>query len=151
MRQVGQGGPALEPYAADRYQSKTPFFYNTGIPAALAAAGTTQSTFNIDADADFFVTKLTGFAMVADDGTVVDSEQLPAIALLITNTQSGRAYSNEFVPAPNIVGSARLPFLLPAELFWPAKATILVQYQNISDNLTYSDFELTFAGYKAYT
>lgn len=147
MRGLGQVSASE---VAKQYAAKNTFFYVTSIAASLAAAGSTSSSFNIDGDSDFFWTKLNAFAMSADDGTVVDAQELPGVTVIITNQTSGRRYMNSATPLPSISGSGGLPFILPMETYFPAKATITVDYQNITDNKTYTDLYLVFVGIKAF-
>lgn len=131
------------------YRAKNYFTYVTSI-TTLAAGASSSSSFNIDGDSDFFFTKLTTFALVADDGTTYEAQILPAVTVVIENTSSGRQYMNAPVPLGLLAGTALLPFILPMETFWPAKTTISVSYANISDNTTYSDLYLAFHGIKAF-
>lgn len=132
------------------YSGKAWFIYNTGIPSSLTPSNSLQSSFQVDKDSDFFWTKLVVHAVSGSDGTTVQNELLPEVNVIITNTSSGRAYMNEAVPLANFAGSGRLPFVLPMETYIPAMTVIQVQYQNVSDNSTYSLLELSFIGYKAF-
>lgn len=133
-----------------RYSAKNSFVYQSGIAASLGTSGSTASTFNIDGDSDFFWTKFCAYALVSDDGTTYSAQVLPAVTIIITNTTNGRQYMNAAVPLANIAGTAQLPFILPQVTFFPSKATISIQYQNISDNATYSVLSLSFIGIKAF-
>lgn len=135
---------------AKNYAAKNSFFYVTNIAASLAAAGSTSSSFNIDGDSDFFWTKLQAFAQVGSDGSTVSAQQLPGVSIIITNQTSGRQYMNQATPIAAISGSGGLPFILPMETYFPAKATITVDYQNITDNTAYSQLFLVFVGIKAF-
>lgn len=132
------------------YVAKMFYTYEADVTTALAPAASTTTTFNIDGDSDFFWMKTSMYAMVADDGTVINVEELPGVTLLITNTTNGRAYSSNPVPAPNMTGSGRLPFILPQVTYWAEKTTIRVDVANITDNKTYSDLRISFHGIKAF-
>lgn len=149
MRGLGVA-PQQQFPGGDSYAAKNSFVYLTSIAAALAAAGSTSSSFNIDGDSDFFWSKLNVYAQVASDGTTIDTEQLAGVTIVITNTTSGRQYMNTAVPLPLIAGNGKLPFILPMQTFFPAKATITVDYANITDNTTYSQLFLGFVGIKAF-
>lgn len=134
------------------YVARNSFTYEADLAAGstLAPGISTNVSFNIDGDSDFFWTKLAAFAMVASDGTIVTSEQLPSVTLLIQNTTTGRYYMSGAVPLANIAGSARLPYILPMVTYFPAKASIGITLQNVSDNTTYSQLYLSFHGIKAF-
>lgn len=133
-----------------KYFYKDDFAYNVGLSAALAPAGSTSGTFNIDGDSDFFLVKTTVIALSADDGTVYNVRQWPAVSVLITDTTSGRQLMNEAVPITSIAGTGELPFIWPVLRMFAAKSTIVVDFANFSDNITYSVLELTFHGIKAF-
>ncbi len=142
--------PLINPENNQPYRAKNEFTYVTQISSSLTNTGSTSSSFNIDGDSDFFWTKLSAFALVADDGTVVDSEELPAVAIIITNNTTGRQYMNNAVALPSISGSGRLPFILPMVTYFQAKATITVDYTGLNDNKVYSYLQLSFIGIKAF-
>jgi hypothetical protein len=133
-----------------KYLKKDWFTYTTNITASLAPGVSVPTTFNIDGDSDFFCTKLNVHGTVGNDGTVVDSEQLPEVNIIITDTTSGRQLMNALTPLSNIAGSSRLPFILPIERFFSAKSTVKVDWFNASDNLTYTTLLLSFIGIKAF-
>lgn len=133
-----------------KYIYKDDFTYNVGLSSALAPAGSQSAVFNIDGDSDFFLVKTTVHAMVADDGTTYSANILPSVTILITDTTSGRTLMNEPVPLPNIAGTAQLPYIWPIVRLFKAKSTIKVDFQNITDGITYSDIELSFNGIKAF-
>jgi len=139
-----------DPMPTRNYSAKNSFIYGLTI-TTLAPGASTTGTFNVDGDSDFFWTKLAAWAMVADDGTTNNAIEVPAVTIIVVNTTSGRQYMNQGVPLNSMAGDAGLPFILPMETFWPAKTTIQVQYQNVSDNKTYSDLFLNFIGIKAFT
>lgn len=144
MRGYGLGDPTLE---SGQYLKKDFFTYETFIPEGtpLTAGNSTQSTFNIDGDSDFFWLK---FAVSAQD----DSSALIAVPLadiIVTDTTSGRDLMNGQVPVGSIAGTGQLPFILPVERFMSAKSTIKVQYFNVG-TVTFNRFRLAFIGIKAF-
>lgn len=131
------------------YSGKMWFVYNIAITTALAAGSSTQGNFQVDKDSDFFWTKLSIHALVGGTSTDYSTVQAPDVSLTITNTSSGRNYSNNAVPALNIAGTANLPFILPMETYLPAVSLINVQFANVG-SVTYSAINLSFIGYKAF-
>lgn len=143
------GQPIAAP--AQSYVAKMAFTYEADTAASFAAtSGSAILTFNIDGDSDFFWTKTAVFALVGSAGTDVQSQEVPAVTALVTNTTNGRSYSNNPVPLPSMAGSGQLPYILPQVTYWPAKATITVQLAAISTNKTYSSIRISFHGIKAF-
>lgn len=141
------GGGA--PWAASKYKFRTFFSYELDIPTALNAASSQTLTFNIAGDSDFFWTKFTAFALVSGEATTRSADQLPACTVLITNTTTGRQYSSNPTPLPNVSGTGALPFILPQVTLWEAKSTVSVILANIGD-AAYSNLMMTFEGIKAF-
>lgn len=119
-------------------------------PAGLAPGAQANLTFNIAKDSDFFWTKFGVFASVGADGTTVSAEQLPSVNMMLVNAMNSRQYMTQPTPLASMSGSGRLPFILPVPTLWDAMTTIQVTLQNVSDNLTYSNIQLSFLGIKAF-
>lgn len=132
-----------------QYVSKNYYTYVQRI-ASIASAASANGAFNVDGDSDFYWTKLCVYALDGSNGTTVLEQLLAGVTLLLRNETSGRAYSSAAVPLAMIAGDGRLPFILPMETFWPAKATISYDLANITDDTTYAPFYLAFIGYKAF-
>jgi hypothetical protein len=143
------------PWNNNAYASRNYFIYESDLPAALVTAGglaagaSTQETFNIAGDSDFFWTKFSAFAVVGGAGTTRLNDQLPCVSLLIVNTTTGRQYSSSATPLGNMAGTAELPFILPQITMWQRKSTIQLQLLNIG-SLTYTNLYLSFHGIKAF-
>jgi len=152
MPQSGQGLPArgnATPNDNNLYIARNFYTYEADTPAALAAAGAAQYTFNIAKDSDFFWTKFTAHAVVGGAATTVSAEQLPEVTILLTNSTNGRQYMNAPVPLASMSGSGRLPFILPIATLWEALTTIQVTLANLG-NADYSQLYLSFQGIKAF-
>lgn len=143
---VGGGAPWNSP----TYSAKTFFTYEYDIPSPLAAGGSLTDSFNIAGDSDFFWTKFAAFALVGGAATTYSAQQLAAVTLLIVNTTTGRQYSTNPVPLPNMAGTGQFPFILPMVTLWKKKSTIQVQLLN-EGNAAYSNLHLSFEGIKAFT
>lgn len=137
------------PWNAAKYQFKTFFSYEADIPSALNSATSQTLTFNIAGDSDFFWTKFAAFALVGGTATLRNADQLPAVTILLTNTTTGRQYSSNPTPLPNVSGTGELPFILPQITLWEAKSTISIQLANVG-SVNYSNLYLTFEGIKAF-
>ncbi len=137
-----RGFSGTEPSSqSSTYLKKDFFIYGTGIAAALAIAGSTTSTFNIDGDSDFFWTKFCVFPNA--------SLTLPVLDIIITDTTSGRQLMNGQVPVSTIAGNGLIPFILPIERFMEAKSTIKIDYFNVSA-AEIPTLRLSFIGIKAF-
>jgi hypothetical protein len=138
------------PWNTNTYASRNFFVYEADLPAntTLAPAGTTQLTFNIAGDSDFFWTKFAVSGLIA--GAAATAEDVLAISMLLTNTTTGRQYSSSAVPLANMAGSGTLPFILPQITMWQRKSTIVAQLLNLSSDVTYSNVYLSFEGIKAF-
>jgi hypothetical protein len=137
-----------------RYVGREFFVYDCNIRqnggSSLAPSATANLSININGDSDFFWQKFNIHANTGDDGTTRAAEVLAEVSLLITNTTTGRSYSNVPVPAADISGNGQLPFILPMLTVFEAKSTITIAIVNISDNATYTQLFLDFIGIKAY-
>jgi len=138
------------PWESGNYVASTFFTYESDIVATLDAGDATQLTFNIAGDSDFFWTKFCAFALVGGAATTRSADQLPAVTMLLTNTTTGRQYSNNPVPLPNMAGNGVFPFILPMVVLWQAFATIQINLAN-EGNADYSNLQLSFIGIKAFT
>ena len=118
--------------------------------AGIAPGGQAALTFNIAKDSDFFWTKFNVFATVGSDGTVITLEQLPCVNITLVNATNGRQYMTAPTPLASLSGGGRLPFILPVPTLWEALTTIQITLFNVSDNLTYSNLQLSFLGIKAF-
>jgi hypothetical protein len=151
QQQSPRGMQQGAPWNSPNYVGSTFFAYESDIPSAgLAAGASTQLSFNVAGDSDFFWTKFCAFALVGGAATTRTNDQLPAVTLSITNTTTGRQYSNAPVPLANMAGTGVFPFILPMVVLWQAFATIQINLSN-EGNTAYSNLQLTFFGIKAYT
>lgn len=151
---MNRGGGDVSPNDPNRYVSRSFFTYEfdtlAGLPNGLAAGASYTNTFNIARDSDFFWSKFCSYALVAADATTVFTDNLPAVNITLTNATNGRQYMNNPVPLANMSGGGRLPFILPVLTLWEALTTIQITLQNVSDNTTYSNIQLSFLGLKAF-
>jgi hypothetical protein len=145
--------PRRKPTSKDPKYSALDFFtYDLFLPAGttLAPAANVPLTVNIDASADFFWLKATQHATVGNASTTNSAIQIPECNVLITDTGTGYQLMNAQVPIYNLFGTAELPFILPVEKFFGARAQIQVQVFNVSTGTTYSSLHLSLIGLKAY-
>jgi len=144
------GGGRGAPWMSSAYYARTFFTYESDIAASLAAGASVTQSFNIAGDSDFFWTKFAAFALVGGTATTRSADQLPAVLMTLVNTTTGRQYSSNPVPLPNMAGTGPLPFIIPMITLWEKKSTIQITLQN-EGNAAYSNLHLSFHGIKAFT
>lgn len=122
----------------------------TGAANFLAAA-TTSAPVNtpIDASAMFLWTSTTFFANTANASTTASARLYPNVAVMITDTGSGRQLMDNPVPIPEIAGDGQFPYVLPEPRLIAANSTIACVYTNL-DPATGFNIRLAFNGYKIY-
>ena len=128
------------------------YAYQATATALAAAVGTTATDIvSIEADANFYLTKISGFGLIGDDApTVAPAGVIPAVSVQINDTGSGRNLFNEAVPLSAIAGQAGLPFVLDYPRLIQRNSTLQVTFTQLTDNALYSDVFLTFIGFKVY-
>lgn len=133
-----------------QYSSRTFFTYETDYDSALAPGASVELVFNTHGDSDFFWQKFAAFALVADAGTSRSADQVPALLVTVTNETTGRSYSNVPMSVPNTASNGQF---VPMMTVWPRKSTISVLVTNANGvgHTTYSEFQLSFLGTKAFT
>lgn len=133
-----------------KYFAKDFFTYCIAVTSSLAPGALGSGNVTLDADADFLWQKLTVYADVADDGQTANTQVLPGVTLVITDTGSGRKLMNTGVPLAAIAGDGRLPFIVPTPKIFKASGQIEVSLANITDNTTYTSIYLAFIGQKCF-
>ena len=117
--------------------------------AALAAGGSATSSFTIQQEADFLLTKVTMVADLAAAAQTESARVIPLVTLLINDTGSGRNLMSSAVPLPNLFGTGGLPFILPRQRLFVASSVVNITLTNFSAATTYN-IKLSFIGEKAF-
>lgn len=122
------------------------YVYNVAFTGIAPAA---QQTANvaIEADANFILVKLSGFADIAEGAQTYNTRVVPLVTLQITDTGSGRNLLNGETAWSNIVGWGEIPYILPIRRKFKANSTIRVQATNFDAAATYN-LRLSFSGIK---
>ena len=123
----------------DPYFAKDFFTYEVDITSTIAASGSTTSTFTVQADSDFLWTK----AAYIQTGAGVP-------AILIQDTGSGRNLMTQAVPVASLFGTGQLPFILPRQRIFVARATVTVTITNLDAVNTITSLRLSFIGEKGF-
>jgi hypothetical protein len=114
---------------------------------ALAALGQAVANVAVEADANFILVKLTGFADIAAGIQTYNTRVVPLVSLQITDTGSGRNLLNGNTAWSNIVGWGEIPYILPIRRKFKANSTIRVQATSF-DPATIYNLRLSFSGIK---
>ena len=129
----------------------------TTLGTPLPASGTQTDTIQIEADADFYLQKLTyhcqapAATAIATDavGLVASQRIIPPVAIQITDTGSGRQMMQNPIPIPSLFGTGELPFILPNPRLFMRNSTIQVAFTNLDATNAYT-VRLAFIGFKDY-
>lgn len=162
----GLGEPVIDrsqetPGPDQQYLSRRRDFYvyeastTPGTPIPVSAQQT--DTIQIEADSNFILQKLAyhcqapaGTAVAANALGLVQSQLIiPAVALQLVDTGSGRQLMQNPIPIPSLFGDGKLPFILPNPRLFQRNSTIQVVFTNLDATNTYT-IRLAFIGYKVY-
>lgn len=142
MRGMGNVGPA-EAVRRD--------FYTYQSQVVVASGARAVDIINIEADSEFWATKM---AYLANDAAAITTQLsstriIPNVVVLITDTGSGRQLMSQPVPISSIAGTGELPFILPAPRYFMPNSSITIAYENFDSADDYA-LTLQFIGYKTY-
>lgn len=133
------------------YRSRDFFTYSLFF-ATIAANGQANASLNIEQDSDFAWSKSAFFAQDHAALTANDTESsrlLPQCTVNIQDTGSGRYLMNGPVALTDLFGTGPLPFILPEDKIFVARATIFVTVSNYS-SVVIDNLYLSFIGTKLF-
>lgn len=136
------------------YKSRDFFTYtlnptNTPGFASIAAGGQATGALNIEQDSDFQLVKMSYFCQNgSDDNNELALRALPLATVNIQDTGSGRYLMNGPVALTDLFGTGELPFILPEDKIFVARATIFVQVANYGSSDAVVNLYLSFIGIK---
>ena len=130
------------------YQAYDFFVYEVDF-SDLASGASQTSSFTIQQEADFLLTKITMLSDIDGAGATSATQPIPLVSIMINDTGSGRNLMGSAVPLPNIFGSGGLPFILPRQRLFVASSVVNVTLTNF-DPLNNYDIRLSFIGEKAF-
>lgn len=154
----GPGGPASSPNVVTNpnapqdgaFNPRTgnkDFFWFTTRVAGIAPAATTSTSILLDADADFYLVALSQQADIAGAALTESTDIVPLVTVLITDSGSGYALSNNPVPVSALFGRGREPYRLIRPRVFAAQAQIQFSWTNYSAATTYN-ITAVLHGYK---
>lgn len=124
------------------------FVYSVEFPS-LAPASAQSGAFQIQADSDFELQKLSMFADVSGAAQTAATRELPLVTIQITDTGTGRQLFSQPVAVPALFGDGQIPFILPTTKVFSRNASVAVAVSNFSDSTTYR-LRLNFIGAKIF-
>jgi hypothetical protein len=148
-------------------EKRRDFYIYEAAALGLAALANATDTIQIEADSNFILQKLTYHALGDDDGAEVVSTLvtdpttfftggltaqqriIPAVALQIVDTGSGRQLMQNPIPISSFFGTGELPFILPNPRLFMRNSTIQVAFTSF-DAVNAYNIRLAFIGYKVY-
>lgn len=118
--------------------------------SSLAAAASATDAFNIQADSDFAVLKMTYFADIAAAAQTRANLVIPLVTVIILDTGSGRQLMDSGVPVSSVFGTGEEPYILPKPKIFAARSTVQCTVTNFDAATTYN-LRLVFTGVKLFT
>lgn len=115
--------------------------------AQINANGQVVININIESEADF-VWERTTYSLTGNQTQTRDTVQIPALAVEIRDSGSGRNLQDQPVQITDMAGSAELPYVLSSERIFKANSTINVIFTNTQATDQYQGLTLAFHGYK---
>ncbi len=125
------------------------FTYSTG-RVAVAQGVSVVTNISIQADADFEILKLTGYADIAGGAETYNTRVIPNALILITDTGSGRQLMNLAVPFFTLFGSGESPFILPTPRLISARSNLQIQFTSF-EAVNANNICIDFVGNKIFT
>ena len=108
------------------------FYTYVATATALAAAGNTTTSIQIEADSDFWLQKLSFYAINSASSAAVAS---PNVRVLLTDTGSSRNLSNSPLPVASFAGTGALPFILPNPRLFRRNSSIQVAFTSFEASI----------------
>lgn len=115
----------------------------------LAAGATFNGTINIMADSDFELMQITAQGNVNGATEPFPNNIIIPVTLFLTDGGTGRQLMQAALPINLISGRGDLPFILPQERYFVAKASIQLQVQSFSGS-TWNNIWINFIGAKLF-
>lgn len=128
------------------------FTYQITFAGITGANPVGNGSIQIQADAEFVILAGTYYFIDTANPTYARNAALvPDIAVLLTDTGSGRQFMNAAVPVESLFGTAQLPFIWPRPKILAASSTLQVQFTSAANfgGNTYR-LVLSFVGEKRY-
>lgn len=139
----------MEPNVKEKYRFE-PYTYELAFAAIAAAGGQQSNSFQVEANSDFILHKLSYMADVAVAAQTDSTRIVPLATVLLTNSGTARQMMNAAVPIPSLFGTGQLPFILPASFLLKGNTTFTAQVTSYVVAGTVYNIRLSFHGVKRY-
>lgn len=128
------------------------FWYtHAAISTLNSVAPNAVGIINFDADSDFYCIALSYQASIADAALTEQTNVLPLVRVLLTDTASGKALMNTPIAMTALAGDGKRPYRLARPRVFLSNATLQIGYTSyVAAGTTYSDLQLVLHGYKVY-
>lgn len=117
--------------------------------SALASGMSQTSSFTIQQEADFLLTKINMTPDIAAAAYTQSTAPIPLVTIMVNDTGSGRNLMSSAVPLANLFGNAGLPFILPRQRLFVASSVVNITLTNYDAAIDYN-IRLSFIGEKAF-
>jgi len=135
---------------AESRVSREPYTFPVNF-ANLAAAGTAQGSFFVDAAAPFMLVQMNYVATPYPVTVMTQATRLiPNINVQITEQSSNRNWQSAAVPVSSIFGTGENPWFLPQPRLIPANTTVSMSIANFDTAQAYNLY-LSFIGFRLYS
>lgn len=127
-----------------------PYTYQLNFAALAAAGGQASNSFQVEANSDFILHKLSYIADIAAAAQTDSTRVIPLVTVLLTNSGTARQMMNAAVPIASLFGNGQLPFILPASFLLKGNTTFTAQVTSYVVAGTVYNIYLSFHGVKRY-
>ena len=133
-----------------RYAWADFFIYSTDpVGFTLTAGQSSNRVIQLDADSDFNVMRITGYAEAAGSTFPLSDSQMPQITVNLADGMTSRNLFNNPLPWGALIGSGRLPFVLPQYRVFTKNGTIIIGLANFAA-VTYNNIVIALEGVKLF-
>jgi hypothetical protein len=115
--------------------------------SGLASGATAIYQFNVQADSNFLWQRACFQADIADAAFTYQSQPIPNVTVLLTDTSSGRQLMSAPMPVPSLFGLGHAPADLINPRWFRANTQVTVSVTNYDAAVTYN-LRLSFIGTK---
>lgn len=155
LRTNGPSGPITAPGPGNAYfgllprefqgRVKDPFVYN--LVLTVNGTATNSGSTQIQNDSDFVWTQGVAVVTAADNTTFTNAANIPAV-ITLSDSASGRQFSDQAVAMSAWFGTAQLPFYLQVPKIFRAGGQVSATIQNFSGGALV--FRISYHGFKVF-
>lgn len=133
-----------------RYEWADFFVYATDpLGFSLTSGQQLNRVIQLDADSDFNVMRMTGYAEPNGATFPLADNIMPQISVLLVDGMTSRNLFNNPLAWGAIIGTGKLPLVLPQYRVFARNGTIILQLANFS-SVTYNNIQIALEGVKLF-